>query len=422
MILPPTVLQAHESNTGRTTLCIGSVGDSGRDAVCLTSFNVVFQPDDALRDAWRRWFQYVFAIAVPLTTETVRIPHIVPVQGDPAAAEMWKTFEESCRGPKLDQPTRPQVDPQTGEVTVESDGTAVKSWDGGKTALDPLALRLQQVYAHGWLVTVDETTRIKPLAIPVKATLLGQLSERTLGALTQKQSFSLQVLDEILGKEVEKCRRVNDIVDLLTYLLGMGSHWLPEGAKVLFEKELEARNKKGLASLQSALGGNDVTQFVAKRKKKIQVDLDAMYNQLGQGKSVPADKLAAVFTEVQDRLANALSARITPRAVYNKIAPPDLTSQAPDESWTQPLSLLLRSARLMRDSLTDSYFPRRFTGLAFGEKEFQVAMNIFGDTILKNPDPQRAKEELALLDEIESGPEKPKAKCAAVWRIITGRN
>jgi hypothetical protein len=49
-------------------------------------------------------------------------------------------------------------------------------------------------------------------------------------------------------------------------------------------------------------------------------------------------------------------------------------------------------------------------------------MNIFGDTILKNPDPQRAKEELALLDEIESGPEKPKAKCAAVWRIITGRN
>ena len=155
-------------------------------------------------------------------------------------------------------------------------------------------------------------------------------------------------------------------------------------------------------------------------KENPEADLDAMYNQLGQGKWVPAEKLAAVFAEVQDRLTTALSARITPRAVYNKTAPPDLTSKAPDESWTQPLSLLLRSARLMRDSLTDSYFPRRFTGLSFAEKEFQAAMNVFGDSILKIPNPQRAKEELALLDEIESGPEKPKEKCAAVWRVIMG--
>ena len=420
MILPPTILQAHESSTGRTTLCIGSTGDSGRDAVCLTSFNVVFQPDDALRDAWRRWFQYLFASAVPLTTETVRIPHLVPAQGDPAATEMWKVFEQSCCGPQPDQPARPQVDPQTGEVTVEADGAEVKPWDDGKTALDPLAQKLQQVHAHGWLVTVDETTRIKPLAIPVKATLLGQQSERTLGALTQKQSFSLQVLDEVVGKEVEKCRRVNDIMDLLTYLLSMGSHWLPEGAKVLFEKELEARNAKGLADLKAALGGDDVPQFVHKRKKKIQKDLDAMYNQLGQGKAVPADKLAAVFAEVQARLTNALSARITPRAVYNKIAPPDLTAKAPDESWTQPLSLLLRSARLMRESLTDSYFPRRLSGLSFKAPEFQAAMNIFGDAILKDPDPRRAKEELAALNKIEAGDQKPKEKCVAVWNLIVG--
>lgn len=420
IVLPPTILQAHESSTGRTTLCIGSVGDAGRDPVHPISFNLVFQPDDALRDAWRRWFQYLFASAVPLTTETVRIPPLAPAQGDPAAAEMWREFEAACRGPQTDQLLRPQVDPKTGEVTAEADGTAVKPWDGGKTALDPLAQKLQHVYAHGWLVTVDETTRIKPLAIPVKATLLGQQSERTLGALTQKQSFSLQVLDDVVGKEVEKCRRVNDIMDLLTYLLSMGSHWLPEGAKALFEKELEARNAKGLADLKAALGGDDVPQFVQKRKKRIQGDLDAMYNQLGQGKTVPADKLAAVFSEVQARLTTALSARITPRAVYNKIAPPDLTAKAPDESWTQPLSLLLRSARLVRESLTDAYFPRRLSGLSFKEQEFLAAMDIFGDAILKARDPRRAKTELEELAKIETGDAKPKQKCAAVWRIISG--
>lgn len=418
MVLLPTVLQAHESTTGRTTLCIGSVGDSGRDNVGLSSFNVVFQPDDELRDAWRRWFQYLFTSAAPLTTESVRIPHLAPAQGDPAAAEMWKTFEESCRGPQPGQPAGPEVDPKTGEVTVEADGTKVEPWDCGKTALDSLALKLQQVYAHGWLVTVDETTRIKPLAIPVKATLLGQQSERTLGALTQKQSFSLQVLDEAVGKAVEKCRRVNDVMDLLTYLLSMGSHWLPDGAKALLEKELEARNAKGLDKLKEALGGDNVPQFVQMRKKKIQEDLDAMYQQLDQGKTVPADKMADVFAKVQDRLTTALSARITPRAVYNKIAPPDLTAKAPDESWTQPLSLLLRSARLMRESVSDPYFPRRLSGRSFKEPEFRAAMDIFGDAILKDADPRRAKTELDEIARIENGEGKPKEKCAAVWKII----
>jgi len=329
---------------------------------------------------------------------------------------MWTAFESVCRG----EPCKPEVDVETGEVVAEADGSKVNPWDEGQTALDPLAQMLQQVYACGSLVTVDETTRIPPLAIPVRATLLGQQAKRTIGALTQNQSFSLQVLDEMVAKEVEKCRCINDIVGLLTYLLSMGTHWMPETAKVLFEKELEARNTKGQASLKAALGGDNVSQFVAKRRKNIQDDLDTMYNQLGQGKSVPADKLAIVLAQVEYRLTAALSDRVTPRAVFNKIAPPNLTAKTHAESWTQPLSLLLRSARLMRDSLRDSYFPRRFSGLAFTQKEFQAAMNVFGDSILQNPDPKRAEAELVLLNEIESCSEMPKDKCAAVWHIITG--
>jgi hypothetical protein len=127
----------------------------------------------------------------------------------------------------------------------------VKRWDDGKTALDPLAQKLQQVYARGWFVTVDETTRIKPLAIPVKATLLGQQSERTVGALTHKQSYSLQVLGEAVAKKVEKCRRVTDLVDLLSYLLSKGNRWLPEAAKALLDKGLEARNNEGQRHLKT---------------------------------------------------------------------------------------------------------------------------------------------------------------------------
>jgi hypothetical protein len=96
-----------------------------------------------------------------------------------------------------------------------------------------------------------------------------------------------------------------------------------------------------------------------------------MYKQLGQGESVPNDKFENVLNEVKTRLDLALNSRITPRAIYNRITPPDLTASAPTENWSQPFSLLLRSARLLRQSFTDNYFPRRFGGLSFNEDEFR---------------------------------------------------
>ncbi|HPD15635.1 MAG TPA: hypothetical protein PLE19_11825 [Planctomycetota bacterium] len=421
MVLPPTVLQAHATGSGRTVLCIGSVGDAGRDESYCASFNVVFQPDDALRDAWRRWFQWLLSSSAPLRLETARIPHLVPAAGDLKAAEMWQAFESACRGPEADQDARPTVDPVTGEVTREADGTEVKRWDGGQTALDPLARKLQEVYAQGHLVTVDETTRIKPVAIPVKATLLGQQSERTVGALKQKQSFTLQILDEVAAKEVEKCRKVTDLLDLFSYPLSLGNRWIPEAAQSLLEAELNARNKKGQATLKAALGGCEIPAFIGRRSKAIRADLDAMYQQLGQGATVPDDRFQAVLGQVESRLTAALSARITPRAVYSRIVPPDLTASARSENWSQPFLLLLRAARLMREALTDGYFPRRFSGLNVTEAELLPAMDVFADSIVQTRDSRRAREELSALEEIEDGPATAQAKCSAVWQIIRGQ-
>ncbi len=421
MVLPPTVLQAHDSKSGKTMFCVGSVGDSGRDKAELGSFNMAFQPDDGLRNEWRKWFQFIFSSSAPLMSETAQIPHLIPEEGDPAAAKIWTAFSNICLGSYGNEVALAKINPETGEVSKEPDGTAVEPWDDNKTKLDPLAQLLQQVYSNGYLVTIDERTRIKPLATPVKAALLGQRSERTVGALTQKQSFKLQVLDELLDKQIEKCRLVNDIMELLSYLLSMGNRWLPEAAKSLLEKELKARNERGCAILKEGLGGNDVREFIKKRRDKIRDDLDAMYRQLGQGKFVPNDRVKSVLDEIEDRLTVALNSRITPCAICNKIAPPDLTSSVPSENWSQPFSLLLRSARLMRESLIDSYFPRRFKGLSFNENNFRDAMNIFDDAIVKAPYLHRARAELLDLEKIEKSSEGPKEKCTAVWRIITGK-
>ena len=424
MTLPPTVVQAVNSATGRTVMSIGSVGDLGYDPLCLGSLNLVFHPDDAMRDAYRRWFQYLFSASAPLTPETCEIPHLTPAPGNPEAAELWDAFQLACSGHDA-EPTKPAVDPETGEVTAEPNGEKAKPWDDGKTALDPLAQIFQAVYSSGWLVTIDEGTRIKPLAIPVKAKLLGQQAERMVGAIKQKQSFSLQVLDESVEKAVEKCRKVSDLMELLTYPLSQGNRWLPNAAKALLTKELEARNKKGAKVLGDALGGKDaesIKSLIERKKESIRHDLNKMYRELGQGDTVPEDKLNEVLDDVKTRLAVALNHRITPRAVYNRIGTPDLTSIAPDENWIQPLSLLFRSARILREFHTDPYFPRRFVGLSFSQDEFQKALDVFGDVMVSKSQIDRAREELLKLDAVMEEDIPTKQKCEKVWLLIHGKS
>ena len=450
---PPTAIQAHKTKTGRTLMSIGSVGDLGCDPCSLGSLNLVFQPDDALRDAWRRWFQYVFESAPPLTDANTRIPHLVPAEGDPEAAESWKKFTNQCQHNVGDCSLTPEVDPENGEVVAGIDGAPVQAWDDGVTGLDPLAQMFQKIYAGGCLVTVDESSRIKPLDIPVAATLLGQSSVRAVGALIQKQSFSLKIFDADVCKEIEKCRKITDLIDLLTFPLSQGNHWLPNTAKGLLDKELESRNQRGLTALMDALGGKPATAtptatdevpgpgavsgdsdeakkaetakkiqaFITASKEKIQRDLNGMYRALGQGEAVPESKLNEVLNEVEKRLTRALESRVTPTVTFNGISPPDLTEKAPGDNWTQPLLLLTRAARQFRRMLSDLYFPRQFTGMVFGEADFCTACNVFDDAICKTTDAQRAKDELAKLDSILDKDTNPKEKCRELWALISSK-
>ena len=441
MVLPPNLVLAHDSREGKALLCIGSVGDSGHDEIGLSSFNAVIQPDAAFCDHWRRWFQYLFDCAVPLTDDTVRIPALVPAQGDPAAAALWAQYEQIVREGHSEGENRPTVDPETGEVTKKSDGSKTEPWDGGKIQLDPLAQILQKVYADGCLATVDETTRIKPLSIPVKATLLGEKTERQVGSVTQKQSFSLAVLDKDVANEIEKCRKVADISNLLGYQLSLGNRWVSNAGKALLDRELKARNEQGKARLKETLGSvedtqdriedassstaaeeasasNGVKEYIDRRKSMLKGDLDAMYRELGGNIEVPPDKFGEVLEKVEARLTAALDDQISPRMNYNQVLPPNLTHDAPDEQWSQPLTLLVQSARLLRVSLTDAFFSRNFKKRSFAQQEFENAMNVFSDTILKTRDKNRAETELATLDEIEQSEKNNKEKCHAVWELI----
>ena len=75
---------------------------------------------------------------------------------------------------------------------------------------------------------------------------------------------------------------------------------------------------------------------------------------------------------------------------------------------------------MLRESLTDAYFQRRFSGLSFSAEDFRKACDVFRDVIIAEPHSARAKDELIRIEEI-IGTEKPaKEKCNQIWHLIRG--
>lgn len=420
--LPPTLIYV-QAGENAPLLCLGSTGDGGCDKPSVWSFNAVFQPDDVLRDAWRRWFGFIFEKAAPLTAETVQIPHLAPAPGDIEAGRAWREFVERCNS---DNATRPsvetQVNPETGEVipVATETGTPAETWDKDATKLDPLAHEFSRIYAAGKLVTVDESTRLKPLVVSVTAATFGEQSKKTVGNVLRKQQFTLEILDEATTKKVETCRKIGDVVRLLSLQLSQGVRWIPQAGIALLEREIVARNKRGAELLGAAVGG-DVEGFVKKREKAIRENLSAMYRDLGHGDQMPEDRVQLVLKDVSSRLEKALASSVAPTPIFNPIAAPNLTNAAGDAAWTQPLSLALHAARGFRQSITDPYFQRQFKLLAFKQDEFEAAMDVFGDYLRKKREFSSADDELAVLTEIESSEDSLLEKCRKVVALIRGK-
>jgi two-component system chemotaxis response regulator CheY len=92
--------------------------------------------------------------------------------------------------------------------------------------LDALICTLADVCQQGKLLAANKNIRSKSLNVPVKASFLGEDSARTHGALTRRISFSLTILDPETAEAIENCRKINDLVKLLSFPLDAGTRWI----------------------------------------------------------------------------------------------------------------------------------------------------------------------------------------------------
>lgn len=415
--LPPTIIQAYFSNNEKTIFYIGSTGFMNHPSTDPKRFNLFLNPDSILQNEWRNWFQQLLDHSPSLNEDTMAIPYLIPAKGDMEAAIKWKEYQNKCHA-KANQKKTGEINLfETEEGENKEEIKKDRSWDGGLTALDAIAEELSHTFSQGYLVTTVESTRIKPLSIPVKASLLGQKTERTIGTLTQKQSFTLQILSDTSAQEIEKYRKINDLLDLFSYPLGFGHRWVPAQVRRLLDKELELRNALAKAKLQKEIQGNG-NQYISINENRYRHDLEAMYRALGENGQISQSTISEILRQATERLDAALSGFLCPRVIYNKIMSPKLTLDAPDENWSQLLELLIRSANFLRKTILDPYFLRRLPDLSTAEEEILDAMDIWRDTILQSRDKRQAKKEIYELDLIKNTDIDIKQRCKMVHSLI----
>ena len=285
--------------------------------------------------------------------------------------------------------------------------------------LDALICALSEVFRKGKLLATSKNIRAKSLNVPVKASFLGEDSAQTVGALTRRISFSLTILDAETADAVENCRKINDLVKLLSYPLDASVRWIPDAAIRLLEQEIAARNELGVMLLRQAIGA-DFDAFMHQQELTVRENLARLYQQSGTTGRASEKQVQEILQDVRERLQPAVDGELTTHPVFSTLDMGNLAERADDTRWSSPFSLLHSAALLFRTAATDPSFDRAFKFSTFDRQTFLEAMNVFNDPVGSRPDPARAARDLQQLEAVATSPVSLLEKCRLVWGIIKG--
>lgn len=402
--------------------------------------NFALPADTVTLDEFRKWFDWTWTQAAPLRASTTSIPHLVPATGTPEAAAMWERYRLACLqdevdrllegvgvdpGAGVDQSLeRVDVDPQTGEVTVTdllTGSVNSPTADLELPRLDAVAQEVVRLYERGFLVTIDKTTRIPPLAAPVKAEWLGIEGQKQHGTASRELSCKIQILDERQQRQFDTMRTsIRGLLDRLSYPLADGTRWIPTSARSLLEQEIKRVNDRGQEHF-AGMVGESPEEFVDAHRETISADANALYREFHPQGVLPESVIDKIVDELKRRIATLKGGRFVPSCSYASIRVDLQPETAYASPWGQARSLLMAIAEFPRKVFSDHYFLR---GLGLDEDALLDAMDVCGDDILQHRNHRRvnvrAKAELGLLKELGAEPISDRAKCEAILCLLRG--
>jgi hypothetical protein len=408
-------------------LVVGPAEDLATGLSIPGQVSFAFRAEAALAESFKRYFDlYWFKgldIGVPDATD---IPSLVVPAGTEEAQKRWEKYQQQGAVDDVDDETVVvRVDPETGQVTLETpEGQPVESptEEIGLARLDPVAERVARLYEAGSLVSIDKLGRIPPLDAPIDPRLFGDIAELHQGSVVRKLSLRASIIDERTLKEVKNRQQgLRNLLNRFTFPLAENMRWLPDAARKFFESEVARLNDEGQAFIKALLSGG-VEAFINAKRTALEADINAMHASLGRSGPVPKSTIDRVVEDIKKRLKKAESTSFLPTMTYSKISFARTDSELVSP-WGQAYSLLAAVAEFPRKALTDGFF---FRGLKVNEDELINAMNVADDALLRGSQARglkaRCKTELELLDMVTVTPMEPRQRCELVWRVIAGED
>jgi hypothetical protein len=415
------------SDSDVVQLAIGPCENLGLEPWQEGQANFVFRADSVLAEAFKRYFDWLWANSREITTKGVAlIPNLVLPKGTEEGTQLWRAYMTSFADEAFleDMPCEvAHVDPTTGDVTILSEDrqeVIPPTEKLGLAKLDQLAEQVARLYDKGALVSIDKLSRIPPLDAPLDPRLFGDASEIQKGNVTRKVSMRVSVIDEKTLKEIDKRRQgLRTLLTKFTFGLADNMRWMPATASKLFELELKRVNEEGQKLISDLLKG-DVGAFVDAKRPGLVADINAMHAKLGSPGQVTDNVIDRVVESLKERLGKANLANFMPELSYSVVSFMR-TDTALVSPWGQAFSLLAGVAAFPRKALTDSFF---FRGLEVSEDDLIEAMNVADDALCRDLRSrgikERCKAELNLLSRIEKATMESRDRCELVWRILSG--
>ena len=424
-----TILCISAARSRDAQLILGKMTDLGTSLSEIGEGSVL-RADEASVEAFRRRFLWQWAHSAELGAPgAAEIPALALPEGAREAASLWTAYKNALIGSLQSGPDMSaKVDPETGEVTlIDEKGESV---DDPVTALgfkkmDTLTMWVADLYAAGQLVSIDKTSRIPPIDVPVNPAAFGDSADMTRGDVSRKVSMRASVIREADLKKIEKHRgMVRTILNRLSFGLADGLRWVPDTARELLTTELENADAAGRAALLKAMGGGtslDIDAFVDSRKPDLTKSLKEMASALGVPNAGIDRILEETLNKAKARLERAKGGSLLPTLSWNRIA---LSADEDNHAspWGQAATFLISIARFPRKAMTDGFFMR---GLSCNVFDLVEAMDVANDTLCRDLRARnlsmRCREEIELIDRIAEDVSDPKVRCRLLRLMLDGK-
>ena len=426
------------SADGSLAISNGPTENLGYAPTSASQANMTMRVTAGAFEACRKWFDYLWSIAGPLGPEiAASMPRLVLPKGDSEASRLWDAFRTRClnQSEMKQAQIRVEEDPESGELLlIDKNGELLASPTEaiGVPKLDRLAEGLVRVFESGRLVSIDKLSRIPPLEAPVKPEWFGVDSFRQTGMVRAQTSIKVAPFDASMLKTINRLRRVSgELLPRYSFALADGVRWIPQQAIPLFEAALTAADEDARALLNITVG-ESVEDFLDAQRDRIRADAQHMYEAYHPDSTIPESAVDNIIAELKARLDKTQAGKIVPRVAYSPIAFNPGQSSQWSSPWGQAFTLLKSIAELPRQVITGRF---SWQGITTDACTLVKAMNVADDCIVrdgfasahffidtrdKHTEWQlQAEAELKLIKQLEGAPGDARAKCSALWDLIT---